>query len=164
MITPPWIFSRMRNFSDKLCIENQNTHSISNNVFRKSCRLWMNVEKYDTTRQTTHDDIIRRMRLACRVTNVTNIHSEYVTIIVFRRQNMVTRTLLNITFVCSLLILFIYAWWIYIINTLLLKVRNHQLHCYQLTIKSKIYIRNRQSFNISYNSPKIAQRDWRKSQ
>jgi hypothetical protein len=153
----------MWNFSHKLCIENQNTHSIFNNFFRKSRRLSMNVEKYDTTRQTTHDDIIRRMRLACWVTNVTNIHAEYVIIIVFRKQTMVTRTLLNITFVCSLLILFIYSCWIYIINMLLLKVHNHQLHCYQYTVKSKIYRRNRQSFNISYNSPKIAQRDWRKS-
>ena len=136
MIILPWIFSIMRNLSDKLCIENQNTHYIFCNFFRKSCRLWMNVKKYDTTWQATHDNIIRRMRLACWVTNVTNTHSEYVTIIIFPRQNMVTRTLLNITFMCTFLVLFIYSWWIYIINKQLLKVHNSQLKL--LSVYNKI--------------------------
>jgi hypothetical protein len=69
----------------------------------------MNVEKYDKTRQSTHDSIIRRMRLACWVTNVTNPHSEYVITVAFPRQNMVRRTLLNITFMCTLLVLLIYS-------------------------------------------------------
>jgi hypothetical protein len=37
---------RMRNVSDKICTENQNTHIVFNNIyfcFRKSCRLWDNV-------------------------------------------------------------------------------------------------------------------------
>jgi hypothetical protein len=39
---------RMRNVSDKRCRENKNTHFTSNNFFRKSCRLWVNVENYHT--------------------------------------------------------------------------------------------------------------------
>jgi len=35
----------MRNVSDKRCTENQNAHLPSIIVFRKSCRLWDNVEK-----------------------------------------------------------------------------------------------------------------------
>jgi len=73
------------------------------------------VEKYDITRLATHDNIIRRMRLACWISNVTSTHSEYVILITFPGQNMVTRTLLKITFICTLLVLFIYSWWIYII-------------------------------------------------
>ena len=38
---------RMRDFSDRRCKENQNAHLIFNNhfFFRKSCRVWDNVEK-----------------------------------------------------------------------------------------------------------------------
>jgi len=35
----------MRHISDKNCRENQNTHFMFNNFFRKSCWLWDNVEK-----------------------------------------------------------------------------------------------------------------------
>jgi len=36
----------MRNVSDKRCRENQNTYFVSSNIFfRKSYRLWNNVEK-----------------------------------------------------------------------------------------------------------------------
>jgi len=37
---------KMRNFSDKSCRENQNTHFTFSNFFFKSCRLWDNVGKY----------------------------------------------------------------------------------------------------------------------
>jgi hypothetical protein len=36
------------------------------------------VEKYGTARQATDDNIIRRMRFACRITKATDTHSEYV--------------------------------------------------------------------------------------
>ena len=36
-----WILHRMRNV-----LENQHTHFVFSNCFRKSCRLWDNVEKY----------------------------------------------------------------------------------------------------------------------
>jgi len=50
------VLRKTRNFSDKSCTENQNTHFMFNNFFfRKSCRLWDNVEKYCTAGQATHD-------------------------------------------------------------------------------------------------------------
>jgi len=33
--------------------------------FRKSCRLWDNVEKYRRTRQATDDTVMWRMRIEC---------------------------------------------------------------------------------------------------
>jgi len=50
---------RMRNVSDKRCRENQNTHSMFNNVYRKSCRLSDNVEKYYRAGQATDDNMAR---------------------------------------------------------------------------------------------------------
>ena len=47
---------RMRNVSDRV-VENQNPHFMFSNVFRKSCRLWGNVEKYRTAGQATDDNM-----------------------------------------------------------------------------------------------------------
>jgi hypothetical protein len=44
------------------------------------------VEKYGRTGQTTDDNIIRRMRFACRIIKATNTHSEYVILTAFLRQ------------------------------------------------------------------------------
>jgi len=47
-----WIFLRMRNISDKSCMQNNNTFHISKHFFfDKSCRLWDNVKKYCRDRQ-----------------------------------------------------------------------------------------------------------------
>jgi len=48
----------MRNVSHKI-IEKIKTHILwlNNFFFRKSCRLWENVEKYDRTRQATGDSV-----------------------------------------------------------------------------------------------------------
>jgi hypothetical protein len=43
-----------------------------NLYFRKSCRLWDNVEKYGRARETTDDNIIRSMCFACWITKATN--------------------------------------------------------------------------------------------
>jgi len=46
MIVSPPVLLRMRNVSDKSCRENQNTILCwIHFFFRKSCRLWDNVEK-----------------------------------------------------------------------------------------------------------------------
>ena len=42
--------------------------------------------KYGRVREATVDNIIRRMRFACRITKATNTHSEYVTFIAFPLQ------------------------------------------------------------------------------
>jgi len=47
-----------------------------------------NVEKYGTVRQTTDDNMIRRIFLECRVTEVTDTHSEYVILISFPLQQL----------------------------------------------------------------------------
>jgi hypothetical protein len=70
-----WILLRMRNVSDENCKENQNTFMLNNFFFRKSCRLWDNVENCGTARQP-HDSIIWSMRFTCWVTKNTCTHSE----------------------------------------------------------------------------------------
>ena len=58
---------RMRDGSDKICGENQNTFFLCSIIFpfQKSFRLWEKVEKYGRAGQATDDNIIRRMRFAC---------------------------------------------------------------------------------------------------
>jgi hypothetical protein len=69
----------MRNVSDKICIESQNTHFIFGNFFSgKSYRLRDNVEKYGRTRQATDDNIARCVPFACCITKATDTHSQYV--------------------------------------------------------------------------------------
>jgi hypothetical protein len=46
------------------------------NSFRKSRRLWDNVEKYGTAGQATNDNITRRMRFACWITKATDTHTQ----------------------------------------------------------------------------------------
>ena len=46
--------------------------------FRKSCRLWDNVEKYSRPGQVTDYNIILRMRIASWIPKATNTHSQYV--------------------------------------------------------------------------------------
>ena len=52
----------------------------------KLCRLWNNLEKYSTARQTISSDIIWRTLIACSKIKATNLHSEYVILIAFPRQ------------------------------------------------------------------------------
>jgi hypothetical protein len=72
VIISRWILLRMGNISNKSCRENQNTHFMFNNFFRKSFRLWDNVKKYGTARQVTDDNITQRMRFACSITKATD--------------------------------------------------------------------------------------------
>jgi hypothetical protein len=66
------------NVSDKYFRENHSTQFIFKNFFpRKSCRVWDNVEKYCRAGQATDDNIIRNMRIACRITKAADTHSEY---------------------------------------------------------------------------------------
>jgi hypothetical protein len=68
-------------------VEKIKTHILcSITFFRKSCRLWDNVEKRGTARQATDDNIIRRMRFACWITKATDTHSDYVIFIASPRQ------------------------------------------------------------------------------
>ena len=44
------------------------------------------MEKYCRARQATDDNTILSMRFACRITEATNAHSEYVILTAFPRQ------------------------------------------------------------------------------
>jgi hypothetical protein len=78
----------MKNFLDRV-LDKIKTHILYSItffiyffIFRKSCRLWDNVEKYGKDRQAT-DDItahVHCMQVA------TNTHSEYEMLIAFQRQ------------------------------------------------------------------------------
>jgi hypothetical protein len=46
--------------------------------FRKSCRLWDTVEKYDRSRRATDDNIIRRLCVAAWIPKTTDTYSQYV--------------------------------------------------------------------------------------
>ena len=50
-------FFLMRYISDKIGREKQNTHFTFSNLFRQSCRLWDNVEKYWRAGQATDDNM-----------------------------------------------------------------------------------------------------------
>jgi hypothetical protein len=71
-------FLRMRNFCEKLCRENQNTHFMLNNVLPEN-----HVENYSIARQETGDSIIR---FACLIPKATDTHTEYVILPAFPNQ------------------------------------------------------------------------------
>ena len=73
-------------FPDTSSKENQNTLFIfSITFFRKSYRLWDNVEIYSAG-QAIDVTIIRGMRFSCWIPMATNTHSEYVILVAFPRQ------------------------------------------------------------------------------
>jgi hypothetical protein len=78
----------MRNISDKICTENQNTHFMFGSgffVFQKSYPLWDNVEIYGTVGQTTDENMAHaRFTLGSQVYKYTFL--EYVILIVFPLQ------------------------------------------------------------------------------
>jgi hypothetical protein len=65
--------------------------------FRKSCRIWDNVEPTD-------ENIIRRTRFACWIIKAKNTHSEYVILITFARQQWLGKSasFLRCTYIASL--------------------------------------------------------------
>ena len=97
----------MRNGSEKCCRENKNKHFIFSNIFffRKSCRLWINVEK-NIVQPDMQQITVWRMRIACWIPKTTNIHSEYVALIAFELQQRLherTSLLCYTYFVCLVL-------------------------------------------------------------
>jgi hypothetical protein len=91
MIVSRWIL--LRNFSHKCCRENQNTNFMFNNFFfspenRSVYEMWENMVHPDRPQMT---NIIRRMRIACFITKVTDTRSEYLILIAFPRQLLSVR-------------------------------------------------------------------------
>jgi hypothetical protein len=73
----------------------------------KWCRLRDNAGNYSTAREATDDNTIRYMRFACWVIKATDIHAEYVIIIVFVRQKYLRHrgSMLYIYSACCVLLL-----------------------------------------------------------
>jgi hypothetical protein len=96
MVITHSILLRMRNVSDKICTEYQNTHFVSSKFSPQNRTvyeiMWKNIVERDRL-QTE----IWRMRTACCIPKATNIHPEYVILIAFSTATMVTRTRLNVT-------------------------------------------------------------------
>jgi hypothetical protein len=55
--------------------------------FRKSSRLWNNVEKYGTALQATDNNITRLMLIEYRITKATDTHWEYIKFLACQQQN-----------------------------------------------------------------------------
>jgi hypothetical protein len=87
---------RLRNVIDKL--SKKLKHILCRIVcFRKSCRLWDDVEEYGKYRQAKVGNIIRSIRLACwinKAKNTVRIRNIYC----FSTATMVTRTRVSVTF------------------------------------------------------------------
>ena len=88
MIISRLILSRMGNIWDRICRESQNTNFVFNKFLYLKNRavyeiMWKNVVR---VRQATDDNKIRRMRIACWITKVTDKHSECVILIALPRQ------------------------------------------------------------------------------
>ena len=104
-----WILLRMRNVSNKSCRENQNTHFMFSNFFRKLYRLRDNVETCGGTRGATNDVTIWCIRVACLISKTTcthahaysymprHTHTHICNIYCFSMAKMVSRTRLNVT-------------------------------------------------------------------
>ena len=64
---------RMRNVPDKSCRENQNTHFVFNKFFPEVRAVYEIMWKiYGRTRQATGGNIIRHMRITCRINKATD--------------------------------------------------------------------------------------------
>ena len=106
IISCPFVL-RIKNISDKSCTETRNTHFIFSSVFRKSCRLWNNVE--NVTQPGRPQMIIWRMRIACWIPKATNTHTSFVTIIAFPLQQWLQdrASLLRCTYVACLVLIWL---------------------------------------------------------
>jgi len=104
-----WIIRSMRNFFRQKFVEKikirvqQSPHPEIHAVF---------VVQHGTARPATDDNIIRRMRIACWITEATDTHSEYV-IIAFPRQHCLREraSLLRYAYIAWLVIVEVcYCW------------------------------------------------------
>jgi hypothetical protein len=122
-MTISWrILLRLRNVLNKSCRENQNTNFVFSNLFRKSCRLLGNVEKYGGAREPKHDNTIWRMCVLCYTHAQTctrpraqspsharphaRVHTEICNIHCFSTATVVSRTLYLHCLACFCLLVF----------------------------------------------------------
>ena len=80
------ILLRMRNVSDKICAENQNTHVMYNKFFFFENRAFYEQMSKNIVDPSRPQITIWRFRFAYWIPKVTNTHSKYVIIITFPLQ------------------------------------------------------------------------------
>ena len=102
-IISPSFLLRMRNVSDKSCRGNQSTHFVVSIFFRKSYRLWDNLEKYCRAGQATwqYGAFVLHagyLRLQIHTLGLCNTHC-------FSTAAMVARTSLTIALYVNCLVL-----------------------------------------------------------
>jgi hypothetical protein len=90
------IIFAMKYISDESCRENENTHFMFHNFYKKSCRLWDNIEQWGGAWEATDDNIVLRMRFAYWITKTTHTHIRCNTYY-FSTATVVTRTLFSVT-------------------------------------------------------------------
>jgi hypothetical protein len=71
MRTSRWILLRMRNISNKICRENQNTHFMFSNVFSKIVPFIRQFRKILVEPEAINDVTIRRICIACWIVKTT---------------------------------------------------------------------------------------------
>ena len=86
----------MRNVSDEVCRENQNTFCVQQLFFRKSYSLRDNVKK-NVVQRGRPPMTTWRMLIACWIPKATNTHSEYVIVIAFSTAIIDAQPRLNVT-------------------------------------------------------------------
>jgi hypothetical protein len=123
----------MRNVANEMCCENQNTHFMFKTFFSENrvvvCLIitckWLlpggsgttvrhgthrdNVGKYGGVRCAANDSIVWRMRIGNRITEATDMHSDYVILIAFPLQQWLREraSLLRYTYITCLVMIFL---------------------------------------------------------
>jgi hypothetical protein len=87
---------KTRNVSDRSCRENQNTHSMCNNIFfffENRAVYEIMWKKYGTARQVADDNIKRRKSFVCWKTKVVDIdrNVQYLGLLLFNGNNIYQR-------------------------------------------------------------------------
>jgi hypothetical protein len=96
MKTSRWILLRVRNVSDKICRENQNTRFMSNNfIFSKKLAVYEIMWKTTVQSDEPHDNIIPRLPFACWIVYkqtfiICNTYSFFTTTMATRKPLIVT--------------------------------------------------------------------------
>ena len=89
------LFLRWEMYQTKVVEKFETSILRSTTIYRKSCRVWDNLEKYGTAGQAT-DEIPWRMRTACCIPKSTDTHSKYVILIAYSLQQWLHETRLNV--------------------------------------------------------------------
>jgi hypothetical protein len=109
----PSVRLRMKKYFRESFRESQNAHCTLNNLFRKSCRLWDNVETF--CRAGRPQTTTRCMHIAVLVPKATNAHSEFVLLIAFPLQQWLNELgpVLHYPYIATLLLIIYFMHFVY---------------------------------------------------